>query len=547
MTKRSLIKLGRGKGVDKTLAQFENSRWPAQLGVSLLLACGLVLLDWLSYANPIGPFNIAHWNPTPALAIVWMTLAGPRFAPVVLGAAVAADVLIREWPDHLPTNIATSVIETIGFALVATVLRRFFHGDFRLRDSYQLWKLIATTITGMALLSVLCTGIFWIGGFLSGNSFASAAVHLWLGNTVGVLVTAPMLVTLLDSEGRQRLAAIWTKTETLLQFTTLVIVAVGVLEWYADQTRFFYVLFLPLIWITLRGGLPAAIAASAIVQMLVLWRGGADPDSTTSVIELQARVAGLTLTGLFLGAEVDERERTAERLKSTQRLAAAGETAAAIAHELNQPLSALANYASAGLLLIDKELPGQDNPRLRNTISKMRGEAVRAGEVASRLREFFLSGTLRLEALRIGDMADYIRQSWGDIDEAGAVQLEVQADDPGRRLMADRLQIELVLRNLLDNAHRAARSAGTSPATVRVSIDSDGGEIRFRVTDSGKGIQQKVRAGLFDPFVSGSSSGMGFGLAMSQTIAEAHGGKLQEMGKSHGEFLLTLPLGNDGE
>lgn len=533
--------------MDRTLTKIAKSGWPVQAGATVALACGLVLLDWLSNANPIGPFNIAHWNPTPALAIVWMLFAGVRFAPVVLLSSIVADLLIREWPGRFWISLGTSAVEAIGFAAVAFVLRRMLHGNLQMRNSRQLWTLIATIATGMAVIATLHIGVFWINGLLLIESLPSAAMHLWLGNTVGVLVTAPMLVILLDSEGRSRLLSMWTKPETWLQFATLILAAAGVLEWYADQTRFFYVLFLPLIWITLRGGLPAAIAATAIVQMFVLWRGGADPGQATSVVELQARVAGLALTGLFLGAEVDERESTAERLKSTQRLAAAAETAAAIAHELHQPLSALANYSSAGLMLMDKESPGQDNSRLRGTVLKMRDEAIRAGEVASRLREFFLSGTLRLEPVRVGELADYARQAWTRISAGSSMHLSLEAGDPDVCLVADRLQIELILRNLLDNAHRAAAATGTLPANVKVSFECAGGCLNVRVIDSGSGVSEQIRSGLFEPLVSGSSSGMGFGLAMSHSIAEAHGGKLEEMGRHHGDFLLTLPLDNEGK
>src|SRR5437762_6145304 len=119
-----------------------------------------------------------------------------------------------------------------------------------------------------------------------------------------------------------------------------------------DASKYFYVLFLPLIWIALRSGFAGSLVASAIVQVGVVLGTQGGPLNSLALVELQALVAALSLTGMFLGVMVDERERATEGLKASLRLAAAGEMAGAIAHEINQPLGALSNYGRACQLIL---------------------------------------------------------------------------------------------------------------------------------------------------------------------------------------------------
>ena len=120
-----------------------------------------------------------------------------------------------------------------------------------------------------------------------------------------------------------------------------------------DPARHFYLLFLPLIWIALRGGMKGAVVALGIVQIGVVLGMHTLGVDWLPALELQALVAALTLTGLFLGIMIDERAaRRAESLRQTLRLAAAGEMAGAIAHEVNQPLTALSNYGQSALMML---------------------------------------------------------------------------------------------------------------------------------------------------------------------------------------------------
>ncbi len=296
-------------------------------------------------------------------------------------------------------------------------------------------------------------------------------------------------------------------------------------------------MFAPLIWIAARTGLSGAVAAIAIVQLGVVLGMQATHPVTVPAIEFQALVAAFTLTGLYLGMMVEERERAADSLRQTLRLAAAGETAGAIAHEVNQPLTALINYAQAAQSLSGAAPAG--DPRLPEALAKMLAEAQRAADIVRRLRDLFREGTTRLERVRIDELLEAARRIGAQLIGTRPVALKISAQPGLAALYVDRLQIELVLRNLIANAVEAI---GESAGQVTIEALPQGADqVCFVVADSGPGIAADSGARLFEPFRSGKPRGMGLGLAISRAIAEAHGGALDTHGSGHGEFHLTLP------
>jgi C4-dicarboxylate-specific signal transduction histidine kinase len=231
---------------------------------------------------------------------------------------------------------------------------------------------------------------------------------------------------------------------------------------------------------------------------------------------------------------VDERQRAGENLRRSLRLAAAGEMAGALAHEVNQPLTAVSNYGRSALLLLERG----DAGRLQAIIEKMLGEAERAAEVVRRLRDFFRAGTTRLEAVPVDELVAAVRRIGHSVIGERSVELEVRSDAEVAPLYVDRLQVELVLRNLLANSVDAVQASANGRIEVSVASE-DARRARIVVADNGPGVAPERRESVFEPLVSGKPTGMGLGLAVSRAIAEAHGGSLEARGG--GEFHLVLP------
>jgi signal transduction histidine kinase len=163
----------------------------------------------------------------------------------------------------------------------------------------------------------------------------------------------------------------------------------------------------------------------------------------------------------------------------------------------------------------------------------MRSEARRAGEVVQRLRDFFRTGATRLEDVALGSLVEAAAEHYRDKAAAAGIAFTVN-EVPDIHLLADRLQLEVVLRNLLSNAFDAVQAQATGPrwVSLRADVPADD-QVCICVEDSGL---------VFESFYSGKSNGMGLGLAISRAIAEAHGGSLTGEVAGHGQFRLVLPI-----
>jgi len=206
------------------------------------------------------------------------------------------------------------------------------------------------------------------------------------------------------------------------------------------------------------------------------------------------------------------------------RLATIGEMAAGVAHELNQPLTAIANYAQACDRLLSRPAANLDD--IRTAMREIAGQAVRAGDILRRLRSLAQSQPMRreradpnatIEAIRDLILAD-VR-----VHRAG-VQFELAAGLPS--VSIDAVQIQHVILNLVRNGLEAPVEPGASrELTVRTMLASDG-DVEITVLDNGPGLSPQALERMFDPFFSTKPEGTGLGLAISNTVVRAHGGSL---------------------
>jgi signal transduction histidine kinase len=500
-----------------------------------------VALDWASYIAPLGDFNLTPWNPQPALAIAWMYLAGPRHLPAVALAVFAAEALVRGLPAGVGLTLLTATALAAGYAATAWALRSPLALRPDLRSTRDLTLFVAAVAVGTAATGLVFVGLLAAAGLLGGIGLGAAWFRFWIGDAVGVLVTAPLLLVVADARRRRDLAALARRSESALQLALLAValwlVFVGL---PGDPGRHFYLLFVPMIWIAERGGLASAVVATGIVQLGVVLGIHRSTPSPLPALELQALVATLTLTGLFLGVTVEERRRTAEELRESLRLAAAGEMAGAIAHELNQPLTAVATYGRSAMMLLER---GEQDPgRLRPILERALAETERAGEVVRRLRDFFRVGDTRLESVEAADLAGAARRIGRQAVGGRDIDLAIEQGEGLPPILADRLQVELVLRNLIANAVESIAVAGRPSGRVEVRLQrSPSGELEIVVADDGPGVAPAARGRLFEAFFSGKPRGMGLGLSVSRAIAEAHGGALEELPGEGGRFRVTLP------
>lgn len=272
-----------------------------------------------------------------------------------------------------------------------------------------------------------------------------------------------------------------------------------------------------------------------------------------SIFPMKLAVAEMKSAGrnFFTGfiRDLTERQQSEERLQEIQgelarlaRLSELGEMASTLAHELNQPLAAIANYTQGCVRLL-KSREGAASSQLKDALEETARQSLRAGDIIRHLREFVSRGVTERS---IGDIRNLI-------EEAGALAL-VGSREQGVRsvfefasetaeVLVDKIQIQQVLINLMRNAMEAMRESPKRELLVRTKFDG-AGHIVIEVADTGPGISVDIAARLFEPFVTSKVNGMGIGLSISRRIVEAHGGTLSESRNTDGgaTFRVALPL-----
>lgn len=234
--------------------------------------------------------------------------------------------------------------------------------------------------------------------------------------------------------------------------------------------------------------------------------------------------------------------RSSERLMNVSRMATMGEMAAGIAHELNQPLTAIATYARAGERFL--AMPDPDLGETREAMREIATEALRAGAIIRQLRNIVRGGEDSREKLTVNQVIEELRL----LTQADArahdtrLRFELQEDIPD--VFVHRVQITQVLLNLMRNALEslAQDAPGDREIVVRCR-QTETGQCEIAVCDNGPGVSAQILDRIFDPFRSTKPNGTGLGLPMSRTIAQAHGGAVeyQPVAPRGACFTLILP------
>jgi signal transduction histidine kinase len=515
-------------------------------GIAGVYTAACVALEHVSYIDSIANLAITPWSPPAGLSVFVLLRFGWRFLPVVCLATLVSDVVVRGVPWFGWLTIVNALAIGGGHAMMAAVLVRYFGGLRSFRSIAELNGLTGVALVGPVLAALVYIGVDVLAGTLPRELVGAAVLRYWIGDALGIFLMVPFL---LEFVGRRAEARRPFRAETLLQAAVIIgtsWLVFGLSE--TDEFKWFYLLFVPIIWVAMRRGIRGAILASLAVQLALVAASGQFTAKGVRLWELQLLLVTLALTALYLGMAVTvrrsaelARDEQASSLERMRRTATAGELAAAIAHELNQPLFALGNYARVCVAMIDQGAP---ESTLRETLAKVAQEVQRAGEVLRRLREFFRSGASRRERLSLAVLVDDASAAAAH----GAAQREVTIDVAHASGLApvdvDRVQMAMVLRNLLDNAVDALSSSLRPLRRIRVStFAGEAGSVVCEVSDNGPGIPPEIAGRLFAPFTTTKADGMGFGLQISRSIVEAHGGHL-ELVESRGAgatFRLTLP------
>ncbi|QAU32710.1 ATP-binding protein [Janthinobacterium sp. 17J80-10] len=489
--------------------------------------------------QPINP--ILH--PAAGLAVFVLLRSGWRGLLPLAAAATLSSWVVPVLPDTPAWSLFIGVLPLPGYFAIALFMRRHLeHGIFLAsHKGLLLWLAAATPasiFSGMLYASVVLGT-----GAIGADAWTDTLIRYGVAEIAGMVTFMSIAYCLADYESRFNLMAKVVNWETAGYMALMVLILWTSMNQPPRESMAYYLLFFPLAWAAARQGMAGAVAATAALEVCVMAATYLPNAYAAKVPDVQVLVLTLTLSGFLIGIAVDVAQRASNELRQSLRLAAAGEMAGALAHELNQPLTALAAYGSACAKLIERD---GGNPLLQKAVNAMVAESDRASNVLKRLRDFFRTGSTRLEVLQLAELIDAATPPFQEQARSEKIEFVI-CNVPAATLLGDRIQLEIVLRNLLANAFQAVTQQVENQARkVTVEAGTDGPWIWIRIADNGPGIANKIRARLFEPFISLKSSGMGLGLAISRSIIETHGGTLSIEPSPHGVLKITLPANLTG-
>ncbi len=510
----------------------------------------------ISYIFQISDLRSTPWNPEAGIAVVGGAILGWPSLPVIFLASIVSKltnptILTVGW------EIVAAVANAIVFAGSAAALRRFFPalettttGSIVLFIVYAVIVTLASAIVRLVIASLALD--------ISPAYLVNYALTLSVGNVVGVLTIVPLFFAAKPLSGWLRYFAGFTLFHWV---STLAILLTSVIVFGLEDTdkfKFFYLVFLPVMVFAIRDGLMGAafsILLSDIAMIaILLWRVS-EPSTAT---ELQVLMISLSATGLVMGATISERRRISLELEESHirlhdsqaallqasRLSLASEMAAALAHEINQPLSSIRSFIRAARRKLDQGRVKHAD--LKSDIDAAVKEVDVAAGLIRETRKFLERGDGTKEKLNLRQLLLTCFDLIGPELSASRINWDLRLPEKLPPVMGNAMQIQQVVLNLVRNAKESILEGRGKARNIKldVSLDSRPGYVEIAVSDSGPGIPSGVKAMLFKPLKSSKDNGLGLGLSLSNTIITAHGGSIwyDEAVPGGARFAFTLPL-----
>ncbi len=503
--------------------------------------------------------------PHAVLVVVLLLVPGRHWWAYILATVAAHFIAAQQahWPPLYALHC--EAFDAAQNVLAATGIRLFIKSPLNritLRDAV-IFVLIAVIIVPFGTA-------FWGSAFTISNGFGTDYWVEWrnlgISNGVTAVVLVPALLLL-----AHRLAGRGGKV-TPARIIEGSLLALGIL---AIGTYVFAIvpagpqtspalLYVPiplLIWAALRFGLSGISSAMLVVTFEAIWgamlgRGPfllQSPAENALALQMFLIVTGTPLMFLSVLLEDDKRSQQAlhkveeeahrqrEQINLLSRVSLLGEMTASLAHELNQPLSAIISNASAGMRFIGK---GTEDPTiLRELLLDVVADGHRANDIIQNVRNTIKKGDSTRHQVNLNELVTNVAHVVRPDAVAYSCEVETSLADGLPLIEGDPVQIQQVLVNLVSNALDAMRQIPVDQRKVEISTSGNGdGQVRLSVRDHGAGISPEVQDRLFDQFFTTKKQGLGMGLAIVRSIVESHGGKIDAENMADGGACFHFTL-----
>jgi signal transduction histidine kinase len=536
--------------------------------------------------------GIVAWYPPAGLTYALLLVFGVRFAPAVTFAMIISSIVIYRMPQPTYLVLLWAFVISLIYGVAAWFLRYRIRFDWQVRKLRDVIVLVVTTVLVSLLLAVLTVPGSALSSDMLRSDVLRATILWWIGETVGVLTITPFLIIHVMpwlkrfADGQPvRLPRRWSFPRPTFPVIGQALSIAVMFFWVfgvsgVGEFRPMYLITLPLIWIALDHGFKGVSTGILVLNFgltLVLWFIRFD---LAGLGELQLLMIVNCIVGLLMGAVVTERKRAEEEIRQLnatleqrveertrelreaqeqlvrkEKLAVLGLLAGSMGHELRNPLGVISN-AIYYLKLVQPDAGG----KIQKYHAMIEQEVHNADKIITDLLDFARLKSAQRERIPVARLVDHTLERY-PVPPAVKVAIELPAELP--MVFADPRQMEQVLGNLVVNACQAMASLQAGSTTG----ESDGGKltitahvvvpvpardqpkemVAIAVKDTGLGIPPENMQKLFEPLFTTKIKGIGFGLPISQKLAEANGGRIEVQSEpgNGSTFTLVLPIQED--
>jgi len=505
--------------------------------------------DHINEIGPAPPLVLTPWNPALGLCIAAAMRQRAHMLPFIFIGPVLSQLITPDLPAESFYGVWTGIVAVVETAVIIAASQWWMKTVSSPLLKNELSAVLLPSLPLVLVFAALRMAFLVVVGYATGDQFTEGVMRIWVGDVIGIFIVMP-LCWLLMSFRRPRSISLAQSVEMTLQAAVVlgtVWLAFG--EHAQRAARYFYIVFLPMIWIVLRFGVNGAIVTNAVVQISMVVFLALAGHETVDVTLFQALLLVLASSSLILGLAVDQSRISTQQLRADDnklaaslKISATGELAGALAHELGHPLGAISNYAAALNHVIARVAP--DDAEGRSISGKLSREIVRATDTLHRLRDFFRTGALSVERVNIAVLLKEALSMLNDRFENSHIAPHVTITSGRSTVQADRIQMHAVIHNVLVNAIDALGLVPSTRRVLSITLGQKGSDMVLEIDDSGVGVPEDVRDHIFEPLTTTKRDGLGLGLSMCRSIIAAHGGRIQLEDSRLGgaRFVITLPV-----
>jgi two-component system, LuxR family, sensor kinase FixL len=554
--------LSKADGARALAAIAKGARGPDLIG-ALAFILIYVALEWVTYSHEHLGVPVTPWNPGLGVAFGLIVLRSAVYGLALFVGVVVAEIFVLQTHLAWSAILAVAVVVAASYTAAAGVARRRLRLDIAMDHVRDVLVLMSAGTAGAAIVALLLGALLLTDPVTGNDDLSKSVLPLFVGDVIGIAVVTPLLLRLSrlwqHRPSKERLRA---PPLTVLVEVALFVLVTGFALWMIvgsarpNDYKYFSMLFLPVVVVGVRHGIDGSCLALASTQLglvAVLRAYGYD---ATTFTEFQIVMLVLTMTGLLVGGVVSERERadlaarTAEaRLREAEleaaraaRLNMVSGMASALAHEINQPMTAARALARSAQQLITAG--NGDMERANSNLASLVTQIDHAADVVRRMREFLRRGQPHVSTLALGVVLEDALVLARPEAAAHRTRIDLDIDPALPAVFGDRIQLQQVVLNLVRNGIDAIVEAGVPQGRigVRAGLADGGRTVEVSVTDNGTGVTPGRN--LFEPLSSSKLNGLGLGLSICANIVHAHGGRiwLQSGASGATEFRFSLPL-----